>query len=59
MHLGSNCGSGPAHILEIVKKIDIENEIVSVLPNAGYPEIIHERTVYPNNPLYFAKKVMK
>ncbi|NOW03372.1 bifunctional homocysteine S-methyltransferase/methylenetetrahydrofolate reductase [Clostridium beijerinckii] len=54
---GFNCGSGPAHILEIVKKIDIENEIVSVLPNAGYPEIIHERTVYPNNPLYFAKKV--
>ncbi|NRT34276.1 bifunctional homocysteine S-methyltransferase/methylenetetrahydrofolate reductase [Clostridium beijerinckii] len=54
---GFNCGSGPAHILEIVKKIDIENEIISVLPNAGYPEIIHERTVYPNNPLYFAKKV--
>ena len=54
---GFNCGSGPAHILEMVKKINIENEIVSVLPNAGYPEIIHERTVYPNNPLYFAKKV--
>ncbi|NRY04962.1 homocysteine S-methyltransferase [Clostridium beijerinckii] len=54
---GFNCGSGPAHILEMVKKINIENEIVSVLPNAGYPEIIHERTVYPNNPVYFAKKV--
>ncbi|WP_026887259.1 bifunctional homocysteine S-methyltransferase/methylenetetrahydrofolate reductase [Clostridium beijerinckii] len=54
---GFNCGSGPAHILEMVKKINIENEIVSVLPNAGYPEIIHERTVYPNNPLYFARKV--
>ncbi len=54
---GFNCGSGPSHILEIIKKVNIENEIVSALPNAGYPEIIHERTVYPNNPLYFAKKV--
>ncbi len=54
---GFNCGSGPTHISEIIKKIDIGNNIVSALPNAGYPEIIHERTVYPNNPIYFAKRV--
>jgi methionine synthase I (cobalamin-dependent)/5,10-methylenetetrahydrofolate reductase len=54
---GFNCGSGPSHISEIIKKINIENDIVSALPNAGYPEIIHERTVYPNNPVYFAKRV--
>jgi len=54
---GFNCGSGPAHICDIVKKINIGNDIVSALPNAGYPEIIHERTVYPNNPTYFAKRV--
>lgn len=27
------------------------------MPNAGVPEIIHERTVYPNNPIYFARKI--
>ena len=54
---GFNCGSGPAYVSEIIKKINIGNDIVSALPNAGYPELIHERTVYPNNPIYFAKKV--
>jgi homocysteine S-methyltransferase len=54
---GFNCGSGPSYVSEIIKKIDIGNDIVSALPNAGYPELIHERTVYPNNPIYFAKKV--
>ncbi|WP_294153552.1 bifunctional homocysteine S-methyltransferase/methylenetetrahydrofolate reductase [uncultured Clostridium sp.] len=54
---GFNCGSGPAHMLDMLKKIDISSDIVSVLPNAGFPEIIHERTVYPNNPVYFARKV--
>jgi len=54
---GFNCGSGPTHISEIIKQINIGNDIVSALPNAGYPEIIHERTVYPNNATYFAKRV--
>lgn len=54
---GFNCGSGPSHLSEIVKKAAINNKIISVLPNAGFPEIIHERTVYPNNPSYFAKKI--
>lgn len=27
------------------------------MPNAGFPEMIHEITVYPNNPIYFARKI--
>lgn len=54
---GFNCGSGPTHISEIIRKINIGNDIVSALPNAGFPELIHERTIYPNNPKYFAKKI--
>lgn len=54
---GFNCGSGPMHISEIINSLNIGNDIVSALPNAGYPEIIHERTIYPNNPVYFAKKI--
>jgi methionine synthase / methylenetetrahydrofolate reductase(NADPH) len=55
---GFNCGSGPMHISEIINNLNIGNDIVSALPNAGYPELIHERTVYPNNPVYFAKKII-
>ncbi|GIM28256.1 bifunctional homocysteine S-methyltransferase/5,10-methylenetetrahydrofolate reductase [Clostridium polyendosporum] len=51
---GFNCGSGPTHLHKILKKLDISNEIVSVLPNSGYSELINERTVYVNNPDYFA-----
>lgn len=54
---GFNCGSGPSHMSEIIKKINIGNDIVSALPNAGFPEIIHERTIYPKNLKYFAEKV--
>lgn len=54
---GFNCGSGPSHVLGLIKKINIGSDIVSALPNAGFPEIIHERTVYPNSPIYFARKV--
>ncbi|OOM70473.1 bifunctional homocysteine S-methyltransferase/5,10-methylenetetrahydrofolate reductase [Clostridium puniceum] len=55
---GFNCGSGPMYISEVINNLNIGNDIVSALPNAGYPEIIHERTVYPNNPVYFAKKII-
>lgn len=54
---GFNCGSGPLHMLDIFRNIEIGNDIVSALPNAGFPEIIHTRTVYPNSPMYFARKV--
>ncbi|SHH81309.1 bifunctional homocysteine S-methyltransferase/methylenetetrahydrofolate reductase [Clostridium grantii] len=52
---GFNCGSGPAHLYKHLKKLDIFSDIVSVLPNAGYPELVNERTVYVNNPEYFSE----
>ncbi|MDP4146655.1 MAG: bifunctional homocysteine S-methyltransferase/methylenetetrahydrofolate reductase [Bacillota bacterium] len=51
---GFNCGSGPTHLYKAVKKLNLSDSIVSVLPNAGYPELINERTIYTNNPTYFA-----
>lgn len=56
---GFNCGSGPTHLYKIVKNLKIDEDIVSVLPNAGYPEIVNERMVYVDNPDYFASKVAK
>lgn len=55
---GFNCGSGPAHLFNLLKKMDISKDIVSVLPNAGYPEIINGRMVYVNNPGYFCEKIL-
>ena len=55
---GFNCGVGPRHLYNILKGFDFSNDLVSVLPNAGYPEIINERTVYNQNPSYFAETMM-
>jgi homocysteine S-methyltransferase len=52
---GFNCGSGPSHLYKLLKDLNIFKDTVSVLPNAGYPELINERTVYVNNPDYFAE----
>src|SRR5690606_15550776 len=38
--------------------MEFGHDIVSILPNAGYPETINERTVYIQNPKYFADKLM-
>ena len=54
---GFNCGIGPTHLYNSLQKITIGDDIVAVAPNAGYPEIIHERTVFIQNPTYFAEKM--
>lgn len=56
---GFNCGSGPAHLYSMLKKLNIYREnIISALPNAGYPEIVNERMVYIDNPDYFSDKML-
>ncbi|MEN6412034.1 MAG: bifunctional homocysteine S-methyltransferase/methylenetetrahydrofolate reductase [Veillonellales bacterium] len=54
---GFNCGVGPTHLHNLLQKIDITGDIVSVMPNAGYPEIVKERILYIQNPDYFANKM--
>lgn len=55
---GFNCGTGPAHLYQKIKSSDLSGDIISVMPNAGYPQIINGRTVYTNNPEYFSN-IMK
>lgn len=52
---GFNCGSGPAHLAGFIRQLDLSGCVFSTLPNAGYPEIVHERTVYTQRPEYFAE----
>lgn len=56
---GFNCGTGPTPLFGNIKKIDFSGDIVSVMPNAGFPEIINERMVYSQNEEYFANVMME
>lgn len=56
---GFNCGVGPLHLYKILKKVNTCKNIISALPNAGYPDIVNERSVYVNNPDYFSDMMME
>lgn len=55
---GFNCGSGPAHLYRTIKNLNIFEDVISVLPNAGYPELENGRMVYVNNPEYFSEVIV-
>lgn len=55
--VGFNCGVGPMHMLNIIKRLEDKPNIMTALPNAGYPEIIDGKVEYVMNPKYFAKMV--
>lgn len=57
--VGFNCGVGPGHMLHYLQDVDCTHRMVAALPNAGYPEILHERTVYTNTPDYFAAQLLR
>lgn len=56
---GFNCFSGPYHLLEYIKSFDLEGNTVSIMPNAGYPTIINNRTFYENTKEYFAGQMVE
>ena len=55
--MGVNCSNGPAQIMRVIKAMQ---EVApglkySALPNAGWPEYIGGRVMYPASPGYFAE----
>lgn len=54
---GLNCASGPSHLLRLTESLREHPEILSVMPNAGYPTIVRGRTVYEGTPGYFAERI--
>lgn len=58
--VGLNCGCGPthlyAHAAELCAWAKKRGVSTSVLPNAGYPSMEHQRTVFNTSPAYFAEK---
>ena len=55
--VGFNCVSGPHHLLENIRKLDLGSTILSVMPNAGYPTVLGRRAVFQGKPLYFGEKL--
>jgi methionine synthase I (cobalamin-dependent)/5,10-methylenetetrahydrofolate reductase len=54
--IGVNCGAGPAQISRVLTAMHAAAPaaILSGMPNAGFPETINGRTMYPASVEYFA-----
>ncbi len=58
--IGANCSLGPAQLLGIVERLAAScNKPISVQPNAGMPELIDGKTVFPMSPAEMASWVPK
>ncbi len=55
--LGLNCVSGARHMLELVRELEHEGITLALLPNAGYPTVVNNRTFYEGDPHYFAAQI--
>ncbi len=55
---GLNCISGPAHMLRLIKDLNIKGRNIIIMPNSGYPSTERGRTVYIDNSEYFAEKIL-
>jgi homocysteine S-methyltransferase len=54
--IGVNCGSGPAGLAQILRQMRhaIPDATYSVMPNAGFPEAVDGRVLFPATAEYFA-----
>lgn len=55
--VGFNCVSGPSHLLEYIRGLDLDGVTLSVMPNAGYPTVLGRRIAFQGKPDYFGQKL--
>ncbi len=54
---GSNCGGGFASVRDVLRgAARVKGATLSAFPNAGIPELVQGRIIYPAEPEYFARK---
>jgi homocysteine S-methyltransferase len=55
--IGVNCSGGPAQIWRILRQMRqaVPDAYLSAMPNAGWPEQVGGRIMYPANPEYFGE----
>ena len=58
--LGVNCSVGPAPMLQTLEAFhhSAEEQYLSAIPNAGFPDRVNGRFSYPAGPEYFARHVI-
>lgn len=57
--VGFNCVCGARHMLELAKEIDHHDITLALMPNAGYPVVINNRSFYEGDPHYFATQLQE
>ncbi len=55
--VGLNCASGAHHMARLVGELPKLKKPLSVMPNAGYPTVLGNRTYFNGNPTYFAEQI--
>lgn len=57
--VGFNCVSGANHLYEYIKQFKQSQKYISIMPNAGYPTVRNNRTIFENSSDYFAEMLYK
>jgi homocysteine S-methyltransferase len=60
--VGANCGVGPAELYDVGTQMIEAGATVSIQPNAGFPSLVDNRTIYVANPEHFgvfARRMLK
>ncbi|MDD6401935.1 MAG: bifunctional homocysteine S-methyltransferase/methylenetetrahydrofolate reductase [Lachnospiraceae bacterium] len=55
--IGLNCVCGARHMYDIAKQLNFDDKALSLMPNAGYPIVVNNRTFYEGDPAYFGEQV--
>lgn len=57
---GSNCGGGFPSVAAVLEGASgVKNVILSAYPNAGFPEMVQGRMIYPATPDYFSSRCLE
>lgn len=54
--IGFNCICGPHHLHQYSKRLQLDQKPVSIMPNAGYPTILNNRSFFADTSEYFANE---
>lgn len=56
---GLNCVCGPMHMNRLLDEFDLSQHTITIMPNAGYPTVLANRTYFHDNSDYFAQEMAK
>ena len=56
--IGLNCVCGAYHMYNLVQQLDYQGITLSLMPNAGYPVVLNNRTFYEGDADYYASQIV-